>query len=62
MTMSMLRPLILTVMLALLEAVRQADDPAVERPSVRWAQRVPVRHALDQPERCWFWGESAMAN
>lgn len=60
--MALLRPMILSVMLALLEAVRQAEDPAAERPSARWTMRVPVENPLDHPERCWFWGESSLAN
>ncbi|MCB9185071.1 MAG: hypothetical protein H6591_14270 [Flavobacteriales bacterium] len=60
--MTALRPFILSVMLALLEAVRQAEDPAAERPSARWTMRVPLEDPLRHPERCWFWGQSALAN
>lgn len=54
----LLRPVLLSLMLGLLEAVRHAG----ERPGVRWAMRAPAGCALERPERCWFWGESALAN
>jgi len=58
----LLRPLFLSLLLGLLEAMRTLDKQEVGRPAVRWAVRVPLDAGLAQPARCWFWGESPMAN
>lgn len=54
--------MMLSLMLGLVEAMRQAERSNRERPSVRWAMRTPVDSPLSRPERCWFWGASPLAS
>lgn len=59
---AVLRPLLLSLMLGLLEAIRQVDRREHDRPAARWVMQAPVDTALAHPERCWFWGDSPLAN
>ncbi len=57
-----LRPVLLSLMLGLLEAMRRAEDP-LAAPLVRqWAMRTPLETPPEHPERCWFWLGSPLAN
>ncbi|HRD52488.1 MAG TPA: hypothetical protein PKY96_07560 [Flavobacteriales bacterium] len=59
---TVLRPLLLSLMLGLLEAIRQVDRRDSDRPNARWVLRVPLDSPSAHPERCWYWGESSLAN
>lgn len=58
----LLRPLFLSLLLGVLEAMRTLDRQEAGRHAVRWTMRVPIDAGLAQPARCWFWGRSPMAN
>ncbi|MBK9148350.1 MAG: hypothetical protein IPM12_11120 [Flavobacteriales bacterium] len=59
---ALLRTLLLSLMLGLLEAMRRLESSDGDRFEARWVMRVPLPSPLDRPERCWFWGGSALAN
>jgi hypothetical protein len=60
--MPFLRSLLLSLMLGILEGMRQVEAREADRFDARWVMRVPMPTPLDHPERCWFWGESALSN
>ncbi len=58
-----LRTLIFSMLLGFHNAWDQ-DDAALEELSVRFKAeyRSPIGHVLDDPEHCFFWGESSLLN
>lgn len=56
------RTVLLSFMLGLSDAMRRAGAPWAPPMSRRWTLRAPMDGALAHPERCWFWGESPLAN
>lgn len=57
-----LRPLLMSLMLGLAEAMRLADAQGPARPAARWVMRLPAESPLDRVGRCWLWGQSPLAN
>lgn len=57
-----IRPLLLSAMLGLLQAMRQAEQNDADRQTVRWVLRMPLDSPLSHPERCWFWGKSPLSS
>ncbi|MBK8227225.1 MAG: hypothetical protein IPK70_08615 [Flavobacteriales bacterium] len=55
-----LRSLLLSLMLGILEAMREVEAIEADRLDARWVMRMPS--PLDHPERCWFWNGSSLAN
>lgn len=58
----LIRPLLLSVLLGLLEAMRRAEDPLAAPLGRQWNLRAPLHGELDAPARCWFWAHSPLAN
>jgi len=60
--MPFLRSLLLSLMLGILEGMRQVEAREADRFDARWVMRVPLPSPLHHPERCWLWGESALSS
>ena len=56
------RPILLSLMLGLLDAMRRAESPLASPFGHHWIMRAPMSTALVRPARCWFWEQSPTAN